>query len=832
MRTLIHALLLAFGTSAAPLALAQTCAPTAITPYINVNGTWTQTASATIKTGASAILGPQPISGGMWSWSGCGTAGAAREQTIQPAAACTATATYTNSCGAKSQQAFSIKVGTWNSVKWGGGGYVDGLIYHPTTPNLLYARTDVGGAYRWNQATSQWVPITDGPGFGGGIEGAFHTVESIALDPTNDQRVYMVAGDSKKNARLYISSNRGDSWTWVTLPFLAGADTGRAIGERLRLDPTNPSTMFYGSTKAGLWKSTNSGQTWAQVTGLSSYTTTNAMVGVEQIIFDNGNVGGGQPTWNMWAAIAPDYATAAGLTSTFYRSSNNGYSWTPVAVPAAVAGYYIPHFARAADGNYYVVFNKNAGPGGDGPGYLYKYTGINGGAWTLLSSTTTGGYGGVSVYGSGPTTRIALAVSATWGDFTGQKITQLSDNAGSTWREIESMMPHEQNSAGYWGWNDDIEIDPNNRDHILHLDGPGIWETMNASSATPSWTTKLNNLEETATLALITPPAGATYKFISSAGDIGPWVQTDLATTPTKGPNTGWSNGNSADMSWSDPQYIALIGVTHGDHKGFGYWSGDGGTTWTRFATLPPGAATNTHESSNIAVTSRNNAIWAPADTVPSYTTNNGASWTATNLPALPETSGFPRSYRLAVDRRNPNKVYAYDSGGSVFAGPGKFYVSTDGGHNFTLSQGSVSANMKGNPYFLTGMAVNPNVEGDIWVADGNTVYHSVDSGATWTKFNNFASVFGSDFWPDVNGASALTLGKAAPGATYSAAVYVVGVINGQWGLWASNNAGSTWTRFNDDAHQFGGITRLAGDWNTYGRIYAAGGGRGVLYSN
>ena len=41
-----------------------------------------------------------------------------------------------------------------------------GLIYHPISPNVLYARTDVGGAYRWNQASSSWTPMTDGVGFG------------------------------------------------------------------------------------------------------------------------------------------------------------------------------------------------------------------------------------------------------------------------------------------------------------------------------------------------------------------------------------------------------------------------------------------------------------------------------------------------------------------------------------------------------------------------------------------------------------------------------------------------------------------------------------------
>ena len=730
--------------------------------------------------------------------------------------------------------ALVAQASSWSSVKWGGGGYVSGLIYHPTTPNLLYARTDIGGAYRWDQGTSKWVPITDGLGFSA-AEIAFHNVESIGLDPTNDQLVYLVAGGGG-NGRLYTSTNRGASWTWVTLPFVVeGNGSGRAIGERLRLDPTNPSTMFYGSRNAGLWKSTNSGQTWAQVTGLSSYTTSNMLVGVEHLIFDNGNVGGGQTTWNMWAAIAPDYANAAGLTSTFYRSSNGGFSWTPVAVPAAVTGYYIPHYARAADGMYYVVFNKEAGPGGPGPGYLYKFSGLSG-TWTLLSSNTQDGYGGVSVHGTGATTRIALAVTNTWGGTSDKKIVQLSDNAGSTWREIEGGMVHTPADDAFWGWNDDVEIDPNNRDHILKISGSGAFETLNASSATPSWTSKVANLEETASLGIATPPAGATYKLINSSGDVGTWVYTDLATKPTKGPATSWSVGNAADMSWSNPQYIASVGTLNQQQIGFGTWSGDGGNTWTNFATLPAGGATPYGEVASIAVTAPYKAVWAPTNTVPSYTTNNGANWTATNLPAL-TTLDWQRAYRVVADRKNPNKVYAYDSGGTAWSGEsGKVYVSTNGGQTFTLSQGSVSANLRRNPWRATSMAVNPNVEGDVWLADGNAVYRSVDSGATWTKLSNFASVWdGSDTgWnlPVVHGASHVALGKAAPGAPYSAAVYVVGTINGQWGVWASDNAGSTWTRFNSDAYQFGGIQRMAADWNTHGRIYVNGAGRGMLYSN
>jgi photosystem II stability/assembly factor-like uncharacterized protein len=128
-------------------------------------------------------------------------------------------------------------------------------------------------------------------------------------------------------------------------------------------------------------------------------------------------------------------------------------------------------------------------------------------------------------------------------------------------------------------------------------------------------------------------------------------------------------------------------------------------------------------------------------------------------------------------------------------------------------------------------MEVNPNAEGDIWLADGNSLFHSLDSGNTWTKLNNFASV-GDLNQPTLHGATTVALGKAAPGATYSAAVYVVGTINGVWGLYHSDDGGASWARFNDDAHQFGGMGAMAGDWNTYGRVYVAGNGRGVLYTN
>ena len=721
-------------------------------------------------------------------------------------------------------------------MKWGGGGYVTGLIFHPSSANVLYARTDVGGAYRWNHATTSWTPITDGVGFGA-AESRFHGVESIALDPNDDRLVYMATGmyTSEGNGRIYISSDRGDTWTHYDLPFaLGGNNPGRAMGERMMVDPNKPSTLFYGSRQAGLWKSTDSGHTWARVTTLSSVTMTADQVkaaggsgmGVETVMFDTNTKGSGIATQTIYVAIAPDYVSAAGLASNLYKTTDGGATWSPVTPP--VSGYHIPHMVRAADGVFYVVFTKDSGPGAGGPGRFYKFDGTN---WTLLKSEdpvggTNFGFGGVSVYGSGATTRIALGVTNSWGNWNGQQIVQLSDDDGQTWREIEAMTPGEVSA----GWVDDVEIDPFNRDHILHDTGGGILETTNASSATPTWKSTVDGIEETAALSIATPPAGATYTMINSSGDVGTWVLTNLATKPTLTPATSWSNGFAADMAWSDPQYMTAIGVVLGYNIGYGVWSGDGGKTWAKFATNAPGVATNTNQEASIAVTGRNKAVWAPGNSVPSYTTDNGATWVPTNLPAI--NSVFSRAYHLAADRKNPNKVYAYDSGGHWWGTPGKVYVSTDGGHTFTLSQGSVAAGLAPNYFANTSLAVNPNAEGDLWLADGNTVYHSTDSGATWTKLSNFASIFAGNQWAQVQGASVVALGKANAGASYSAAVYVVGVINGVWGVYRSDDAGATWTRFNDDAHQFGGIGVMAGDWNTYGRIYVSGTGRGLLYSN
>ena len=90
-----------------------TCASTPITPYMQVNGAaWQQTATATVASGSTVNLGPQPL-GGTWNWTGPnGFTSTAREIDGIPlsSGANTFVATYTNASACSSSETFVITV--------------------------------------------------------------------------------------------------------------------------------------------------------------------------------------------------------------------------------------------------------------------------------------------------------------------------------------------------------------------------------------------------------------------------------------------------------------------------------------------------------------------------------------------------------------------------------------------------------------------------------------------------------------------------------------------------------------------------------------------------
>ena len=70
----------------------------------------------------------------------------------------------------------------WRNVEIADGGFVSGFITHPARKGLMYARTDIGGAYRWNAPDKRWVALTD---WVTQHSWNFSGIESLALDPTS-----------------------------------------------------------------------------------------------------------------------------------------------------------------------------------------------------------------------------------------------------------------------------------------------------------------------------------------------------------------------------------------------------------------------------------------------------------------------------------------------------------------------------------------------------------------------------------------------------------------------------------------------------------------------
>ena len=171
---------------------------------------------------------------------------------------------YWSSCSAQSANY------QWRNIPIGGGGYVTGIEFHPSEPNLIYARTDVGGAFRWSEGEQKWISLGDQ------ITRDHRDdmgVLSIALDANSAERIYLLTGlyvqEWAPKGALLSSTDRGRTWSRVVLPFkVGGNEDGRGAGERLVVDPQMSSYILAGSNQEGLWQSNDHGENWSRITSL------------------------------------------------------------------------------------------------------------------------------------------------------------------------------------------------------------------------------------------------------------------------------------------------------------------------------------------------------------------------------------------------------------------------------------------------------------------------------------------------------------------------------------------------------------------------------------
>jgi len=692
----------------------------------------------------------------------------------------------------------------WRNAVIGGTGFVTGVVFHPAEKGLAYARTDIGGAYRWDDRTGRWIPLTDHIGWD---DWNLLGVEALAIDPARPNRLYLAVGTYAQswasNGAILRSDDRGATWTRTDLTVKLGAnEDGRGTGERLLVDPRDADTLWLGTRHDGLWKSTDRGATWAQATAFPA-TASSSGQGVTFL------TAAGRTVYAGWGDGNGDSGTA------LYRTKD-GAAWEAVPGQPSGEAAKVPQHAAydCHTRDLYVSYANAPGPNNQSTGSVHKLATATG-KWTEVTpvapggttsdgSADTFGYGGLAVDARRPGT-LVVSTNNRWADV---DTLFRSTDGGRKWTSLKDTAVLDVSQTPYlkWGaeakfgwWIQAVGIDPFDSRHIVYGTGATLFGTRDLVH----WAPQIRGLEETAVNKLVSPPSGTAH-LLSALGDIGGFYHDTLTASPAAGMSANPILGSTTglDQAALKPSYVVRTGWSSSQN---GAYSTDGGQSWTPFAAQPDIASS---APGPVAVSADGTTLlWAlihwSGTTYPTHrSTDNGATWT--------EVATAPKGATPVADPADPTRFYAYDTT------TGTVHVSTDSGATFTAAATGLPS---GDTQFRITPA--PGRGGDLWLsAKWNGLFRSTDGGATFTKL--------SSCW----GSYAIGFGKAATEGAYPA-IYHVGSVVDFTAVYRSDDEAATWTRINDDAHQWGWIGQtITGDPRIYGRVYLGTNGRGIQYGD
>jgi hypothetical protein len=240
------------------------------------------------------------------------------------------------------------------------------------------------------------------------------------------------------------------------------------------------------------------------------------------------------------------------------------------------------------------------------------------------------------------------------------------------------------------------------------------------------------------------------------------------------------------------------------------YYSTDTGATWTKFETHPNAPQ---YYKGKVAVSADGKVVlWNPHEkNVLLRTDDWGVTWTTCS--GVSAQKCFP-----TADPENADVFYAFGNGVFKSADKGASFKKVDNG-NFS---------------WTTDFQATPGREGHLWVTgyawdgiNGGFLARSTDGGAT---FENIDPGVDGKYTQKIEHCEAVGFGREAPGALYPA-MYIYGTIGGTKGVWQSIDEAISWTRIDDDQHQFGSLSNgnfVRGDANAFGVVYRSTAGRGI----
>jgi len=530
---------------------------------------------------------------------------------------------------------------TWKPVVIKGGGFIDGIVFNNTQPGLAYCRTDVGGAYKWDNQAKVWIPLEDWA-----TDDSLMGAESVATDPIDPQRVYIAGGmHVNESASILRSMDQGKTFQVVEVPFkMGGNENGRGVGERLAIDPNDNNILYFGSRQAGLWTSKDAALTWKKVDSFPSATEAaapaaagpraeagaaapgDAAAGARR---GRGGAGGGRGGGGVglsFVVFDPSTGSRGHATQTIYvgstdpgashlfRSSDAGQTWQPV--PGQPANFMAIHAGFDTSGIFYVDYGNSPGPGGATDGAVWKLNPKDG-VWTDITPVKDanrfpGGYGGLGIDRQHPGTLVVASLdrvnpSLPQPDRDDDRLYRTT-NGGQTWIDISPKSHRDSSAAPYvpWAgvydaaiakpeasvgwWIDGLAIDPFDSKHVSYCTGTILWSTMDMNNADSGgdthWTITSDGIEELCVAQLVSPPAGP--HLISAVSDVGNFTHDDVDVSPAQGMDLHplFANSMWMDFAYMNPKVVVRTGVQpyHGPKEGTMGYSLDGGYNWKPFS--------------------------------------------------------------------------------------------------------------------------------------------------------------------------------------------------------------------------------------------------------
>ncbi len=358
---------------------------------------------------------------------------------------------------------------TWGNGWNGGVGRLNCIAFHPSNSSIFWVGAPAGGLWKTSNGGTSWTPITDGmPSIG---------VSGIAVDYTNTNILYILSGDGDGGDTYSIgvlkSTDGGDTWLATGLTY---AVTSSVRGYKLLMHPTNHLILFVVASD-GVHKTANGGSTWTLVKS-GSFRDIEFKPGDPTIVYAAGNstefwrstntgdtwteITSGVPTSasRMAIGVTPDAAgyvylltgpdTGPGSYKGTFLSTNSGVSFSTRSTTPNILGYSSVGGDDKSQSTYDLAIAVSRIDNADVMiGGINTWTSANWGtSWTITSMwNNTGGIG------------------YTHADIHGLEINPLNDyvycvsdggvfrstNFGSTWSDLTSGIAHTQiyRLAGY-----------------------------------------------------------------------------------------------------------------------------------------------------------------------------------------------------------------------------------------------------------------------------------------------------------------------------------------------------------------------------------------------